>query len=62
MDADLVFFQHDEVIVHCRESEAAKVAEILPAAADRAGHMLFGDTGVHFVMDAKIVGSYADAK
>jgi DNA polymerase I len=62
MDAQLVFFQHDEVIVHCREDEAAAVAEILPAAANRAGQMLFGDTGVHFVMNAKVVDSYGDAK
>jgi DNA polymerase-1 len=62
LPADLVFFQHDEVIVHCREDVAAKVAEVLPAAAERAGQMLFGDTGVHFVMNAEIVGSYADAK
>lgn len=60
--AELVFFQHDEVIVHCREDEAPAVAEALRAAAERAGLMLFGETGVHFVMDAKIVGSYADAK
>jgi len=61
-DAELVFFQHDEVIVHCREEAAHVVAEALPAAAERAGLMLFGDTGVHFVMNAKVVGSYADAK
>jgi DNA polymerase-1 len=60
--AELVFFQHDEVIVHCGQGEAAKVAEVLPACAERAGRMLFGDTGVHFVMDAKVVDSYADAK
>jgi hypothetical protein len=62
LDAELVFFQHDEVIVHCREDDAGKVAETLQAAANRAGIMLFGDTGVHFVMDAKVVDSYSDAK
>ncbi|NUT33636.1 MAG: bifunctional 3'-5' exonuclease/DNA polymerase, partial [Hamadaea sp.] len=61
-DAELVFFQHDEVIVDCAESEAPTVAAALEEAAGRAGRMLFGETGVHFVMDAKVVGAYSDAK
>jgi DNA polymerase-1 len=61
-DAELVFFQHDEVIVQCSQEESGRVAAALQSCATRAGHLLFGDTGVHFLMDAKIVTSYADAK
>jgi DNA polymerase I len=62
IDAQLVFFQHDEVILDCSDSCAAQVAALLPECAAEAGRLLFGDTGVHFVMDAKVVGSYSDAK
>ncbi|MFE9802445.1 MULTISPECIES: bifunctional 3'-5' exonuclease/DNA polymerase [Streptomyces] len=62
MRAELVFFQHDEVIVHCPAEEAEAVAEAIRAAGDRAGRIAFGDTPVRFPFTTAIVECYADAK
>ncbi|NUR49523.1 MAG: bifunctional 3'-5' exonuclease/DNA polymerase [Hamadaea sp.] len=62
VDAELVFFQHDEVILDCADSCADDVAVVLQECADEAGRLMFGSTGVHFVMDAKVVEAYSDAK
>jgi hypothetical protein len=60
--AELVFFQHDEVIVHCREELAGEVMAAVTECAERAGRMLFGDTEVRFPLDLSAVTCYADAK
>jgi DNA polymerase-1 len=60
--AELVFFQHDEVIIHTPEAEAERVAALLPAAAEEAGRVLFGRTPVVFPLGAATVDCYADAK
>ncbi|MFD3540353.1 bifunctional 3'-5' exonuclease/DNA polymerase [Streptomyces sp. NPDC058662] len=62
MRAELVFFQHDEVIVHCPAEEAETVAEAIRAAGDRAGRLTFGDTPVRFPFTTAVVECYADAK
>ncbi|MGW0392948.1 bifunctional 3'-5' exonuclease/DNA polymerase [Streptomyces sp. NPDC003042] len=62
MRAELVFFQHDEVIVHCPAEEAGAVAEAIRAAADRAGRICFGDTPVRFPFTTAVVECYAEAK
>ncbi|MFD8980141.1 bifunctional 3'-5' exonuclease/DNA polymerase, partial [Streptomyces sp. NPDC059564] len=62
MRAELVFFQHDEVIVHCPAEEAPAVAEAIRAAGERAGRLCFGDTPVRFPFTTAIVECYADAK
>ncbi|MFG2983275.1 bifunctional 3'-5' exonuclease/DNA polymerase [Streptomyces sp. NPDC048258] len=62
MRAELVFFQHDEVIVHCPAEEAEAVAEAIRAAGDRAGRIAFGDTPVRFPFTTAVVECYADAK
>jgi DNA polymerase-1 len=59
--AQLVFFQHDEVMVHCPASGADAVAAHVRAAGERAGRLLFGDTEVRFPLDVSIVDCYADA-
>ncbi len=46
--AELVFFQHDEVIVHCPEAETETVATAIREAADLAGRLTFGETPVRF--------------
>ncbi|HWM06706.1 MAG TPA: bifunctional 3'-5' exonuclease/DNA polymerase [Actinophytocola sp.] len=61
-EAQLVFFQHDEVLVHCPAPIAAEVATAVTAAATEASHLVFGDTPVHFPLQAAIVDCYADAK
>ncbi|MEU7551094.1 bifunctional 3'-5' exonuclease/DNA polymerase [Streptomyces sp. NPDC044571] len=60
--AELVFFQHDEVIVHCPAEEAGAVTEAIRAASDRAGRIAFGDTPVRFPFTTAVVECYADAK
>lgn len=60
--ARLVFFQHDEVMVHCPRDQAEQVVALVGRAADEATRLLFGDTPVRFPMEAVAVGCYADAK
>jgi DNA polymerase-1 len=59
--AELVFFVHDEVVVHCPADEADAVAAAVHASADTAGRLLFGGTAVRFPLDVSIVECYADA-
>ncbi len=60
--ARLVFFQHDEVIVHAPADRAGEVAAAVESAGDRARRLLFGDTSVRFPLGVSIVDCYADAK
>ncbi|WP_205041775.1 bifunctional 3'-5' exonuclease/DNA polymerase [Streptomyces cinnamoneus] len=60
--AELVFFQHDEVIVHCPREEAGAVVEAVRSAGDRAGRIAFGDTPVRFPLTTAAVECYAEAK
>ncbi|HEV2782430.1 MAG TPA: bifunctional 3'-5' exonuclease/DNA polymerase [Actinophytocola sp.] len=61
-DAQLVFFQHDEVLVHCPAERAATVASEVDSAAAEASRLVFGDTPVRFPLQAATVDCYADAK
>ncbi|MFC4017600.1 bifunctional 3'-5' exonuclease/DNA polymerase [Micromonospora sp. GCM10011542] len=60
-DAELVFFQHDEVIVHTPAEQADAVAEAVARCGERASRLLFGDTLVRFPLDLSVVDCYADA-
>ncbi|MFF9364089.1 bifunctional 3'-5' exonuclease/DNA polymerase [Streptomyces griseoluteus] len=60
--AELVFFQHDEVIVHCPAEEAEQVAEAIREASALAARLTFGDTPVRFPFSTAVVECYADAK
>ncbi|MCX4576602.1 bifunctional 3'-5' exonuclease/DNA polymerase [Streptomyces sp. NBC_01571] len=60
--AELVFFQHDEVIVHCPAEEADVVVAAVREAAELAGRLTFGETPVHFPFTTAVVECYADAK
>ncbi|MFF3485216.1 bifunctional 3'-5' exonuclease/DNA polymerase [Streptomyces sp. NPDC002701] len=62
MAAELVFFQHDEVMVHCPEEEADTVVEAIREAAEQAGRLTFGETPVRFRFTTAVVQCYADAK
>jgi DNA polymerase-1 len=59
--AEVVFFQHDEVIVHCPAAAADAVAAAVRRSGERARRLLFGDTRVRFPLDVSIVDCYADA-
>jgi len=58
----LVFFQHDEVIVHCPESVVEPVLAAIGEAGEEAGRLVFGPTPVRFPLTAAVVSCYADAK
>lgn len=60
--AELVFFQHDEVIVHCPAEEADAVVAAIREAAELAGRLTFGESPVHFPFTTAVVECYADAK
>ncbi len=62
MAAELVFFQHDEVMVHCPAEEADAVVEAIREAAEQAGRLTFGETPVRFPFTTTVVRCYADAK
>jgi DNA polymerase-1 len=58
----LVFFQHDEVVVHTPVDRAAEVAAAVEEAGERTRRLLFGDTPVRFPLGVSTVDCYADAK
>ena len=58
----LVFFLHDEVVVHCPEHLAKRVEEEIRAAAVEAGILLFGELPAEFPVTVAIVDNYGQAK
>jgi DNA polymerase-1 len=58
----LVFFLHDEVVVHCPEQVAATVEVEVRAAAAEAGRLLFGSLPAVFPVTVAIVDNYGEAK
>ncbi len=57
----LVFFLHDEVVVHTPAALADQVAEQAREAATTAAGLLFRDLSIDFPLNISIVRSYADA-
>ncbi|WP_308796370.1 bifunctional 3'-5' exonuclease/DNA polymerase [Agromyces silvae] len=57
----LVYFLHDEVIVHAPAEHADEVARAVHETAAEAGRLLFGDFPVDFPLELRAVGSYAEA-
>ncbi|MGW0711082.1 bifunctional 3'-5' exonuclease/DNA polymerase [Streptomyces sp. NPDC002643] len=62
MSAELVFFQHDEVIVHCPEHEADAVVAAIREASELSARLTFGETPVRLPFTTAVVECYADAK
>ncbi|MEU7531161.1 bifunctional 3'-5' exonuclease/DNA polymerase [Saccharothrix sp. NPDC042600] len=60
--AHLVFFQHDEVLVHTPAESAEVVCAEIAAAGEEASRLVFGRTPVRFPINAVAVECYADAK
>lgn len=58
----LVFFLHDELIVHTPRAAAEQVAAALRESAAEAGRLLFGAAPVEFALTVAIVDSYDQAK
>ncbi|HEU0257651.1 MAG TPA: bifunctional 3'-5' exonuclease/DNA polymerase, partial [Microbacteriaceae bacterium] len=59
--AHLVYFLHDELVVHTPEADAEQVAQIVRHAAWAAGRMLFPASPATFPVTVDIVERYADA-
>lgn len=57
----LVYFLHDEVMVHSPAEVAEEVAVAVRAAATEAGRLLFGELPVDFPLDVAVCDSYAEA-
>ena len=57
----LVFFLHDEVVVHTPAELADQVGTAVREASAVAGRLLFGDFPVDFPLDVAVVDSWADA-
>lgn len=57
----LVFFLHDEVVVHAPAHLADAVVAEVEAAATGAGALLFREHPVDFPLDVSVVSSYAEA-
>jgi DNA polymerase-1 len=57
----LVFFLHDEVVVHAPAALADEVAAHACEAAATASRLLFRDIGIDFPLNVSVVRSYADA-
>ncbi|CAN5118264.1 bifunctional 3'-5' exonuclease/DNA polymerase [soil metagenome] len=58
----LVFFLHDELIVHTPVGLADQVAAAMRESAVDAGRLLFGAAPVEFALSVAIVDRYSDAK
>lgn len=59
--AELVYFLHDEVIVHTPASLVEPVREAVTGAAAEAGRLMFGSFPVNFALDVVCVDNYAQA-
>ena len=62
VDAELVFFLHDEVVLHCAREDAERAAGLVRECAERAARLVFGRIPVEFPVSVAVVESYADAK
>ncbi len=60
--AHLVFFLHDELVVHCPAAATGRVEEEIREAADEAGRLLFGELPVRFPLTVAVVDNYGQAK
>ncbi|MGL4339364.1 MAG: bifunctional 3'-5' exonuclease/DNA polymerase, partial [Rhodoglobus sp.] len=58
----LVFFLHDEVVVHAPARSAERVGVELREAAAEAGRLLFGKLPAKFPLTVEIVDNYGQAK
>lgn len=60
--AELVFFQHDELVVHTPRESAERVGNLTVAAAEAARTLVFPDAAVETPVRPIVVDCYADAK
>jgi DNA polymerase-1 len=60
--SELVFFLHDEVMVHCPESAVGDCIQAIEESAAAAKELLFGRIPVEFPVSLAVVDSYDNAK
>jgi len=58
----LVFFMHDEVVVHCPADAAAAVEAAVRESAAQAGRLMFGAAPITFPLTVAVVDNYGQAK
>ncbi|WP_307858282.1 bifunctional 3'-5' exonuclease/DNA polymerase [Cellulomonas fulva] len=58
----LVYFLHDELVVHCPARHAGAVADAVVDAATTAGRRLFGDFPIEFPLSVGTAATYDAAK
>ncbi|GAA0960472.1 bifunctional 3'-5' exonuclease/DNA polymerase [Frigoribacterium faeni] len=58
----LVFFLHDEIVVHSPADVADEVVAIVEQSAVAAGRLLFGEAPVRFPVTVAVVDDYSQAK
>lgn len=58
----LVFFLHDEIMLHVPKEHAETVVGLVHESAQAAAHLLFGQIPVDFPVTAVVVDSYDQAK
>ncbi len=58
----LVFFLHDEVVIHSPEADTDAVVDAVRESAAEAGRLLFGATPITFPLTVAVVDDYAQAK
>ncbi len=58
--AQLVFFQHDELVVHAAREHADAVVDAILAAAQEASDLLFPGTPVRFLLRPVVAQSWAE--
>jgi len=58
----LVFFLHDELVVHSPAGLAEEVAELVRGTATDAGRLIFGEAAVEFPLSVAVVDDYGQAK
>ncbi len=59
---ELVFFLHDEVMLHCPDEAVADCVGVIEQAAAAAKELLFGRIPVDFPVSVAVVDSYDNAK
>ncbi|MBG0738163.1 bifunctional 3'-5' exonuclease/DNA polymerase [Paeniglutamicibacter antarcticus] len=59
---ELVFFLHDEVMVHAPDELLDSVVQVLEESSRAATRLLFGNIPIAFPVNITVVDSYADAK
>ncbi len=62
LNAEMVFFLHDEVMVHCPESAVEQVSALISAAAQSAKELIYGQAPINFPVTIAVVDHYDEAK